>query len=260
MVKKKKAMKSDLLKNSELFIFLSLVFSIFTATLLSNQAALNKKGDKLGTELKKCRKNYLRYRDSLFRYKDSMFVYRDSLFRYKDSMFVFRDSLFRYKVQTAPHIEIKGTDRFFFQSGEASMTDKFKNYINDNIIPLLLKRLDSCNSCNAIYLVGHTDAQIATQEKNIEFDKDVVDAINNDFEFDFKFNSNTDLGLMRAFSIYKHLSKNEKLRQRIKYWFPLSAGPFINPITSKLITNIDNNPQENKRRIEIWLYAYKKNK
>ncbi|WP_430412742.1 hypothetical protein [Kordia sp.] len=204
-------MKTDLLRHTEIFIFIAMVFSIYTAALLEDQGIMKKQIE----------------------------IYQNN---------------------TLPHIEIDGTQDYYFKSGQSIIRKDFESYLKDSLVPKLVSDLENCIKCNTIYIIGHTDDINANKHKNKSFDENILEVIKDSTEIiNFKYNSNTDLGLLRAMSIYQHLRKYKELNQ-IKYWFPYSAGPFIHPINSKLIQRLDvsnDDYNQKKRRIELWLYAYK---
>lgn len=260
-------MKTDLLKNSEIFIFLSLVFSIFTAVLLTGNAKFpyNGKGlEECKDSLNGYKKAHKECKDSLNGYKIAYKECQDLLNRYKKKCDIDKDSLqdiLKYVNKTPPHIEIDGTQNVYFQSGEARILSDFEIYLKDSITPILVKNLQDCPKCNAMYIVGHTDDKnVGNWNDNDNFDADIVNVINGYMDVNnVSYNSNTDLGLLRAVSIYNFF-KNQKGLENIKYCFPYSAGPLINPETSLLIKGLDasnGSVNQKKRRIEIWLYAYK---
>ncbi|KAB8153034.1 hypothetical protein EZY14_011685 [Kordia sp. TARA_039_SRF] len=223
-------MKTDLLRHTEIFIFLAMVFSIYTAALLIDKHKLLNKNIEIINENENLKNQVQEYRNN-----------------------------------NPEHIEIDGTQDFYFNSGESFIVDNFKKYLNDSLIPKLVNDLEKCKNCNALYIVGHTDDVGATDKENARFDDNVYEIINRERDsIDFDYNSNTDLGLLRAMSIYCYLrdykdENNIQVLKQIDYWFPYSAGPFIDPKKSSLINNLHNisdEYREEKRRIELWLYAY----
>ncbi len=256
-------MKTDILRHTEIFIFLALVFSIYTAILLKDKANLTKEGQDLGV----CIDDWEKVIDSLL-YVTNMQDSTNRIDRIHIETLVnenknLKDSLAKRMNNTPPHIEISGTSSYYFDSGKAKILYPFQNYLKTKVVPKLKYDLANCKNCNSIYIIGHTDNQkVKSQNVNKKFDQQLINSIKTEnSKIDFAFNSNTDLGIQRALAVCLFLKKQKGLEQ-IKYWFPYSGGPLIDSETSLLSTSLDaSNSVKNrkKRRIELWLYAYNSN-
>ncbi len=242
-------MKTDILRNTEIFVFLAMVFSIFTAVLLTKNGQYEK--EKIAKKEKE---------KTVVKEKEDLEIKLDSLILRTE---FYESKLAKHVNNTLPHIELNGAEEFNFPSRESVIPEDFATYLNDSIVPKLATYIEQCSGCNAIYIVGHTDNQsVGKTHRNLNFDEDVYNSLRLKKYHNIEYNSNTDLGLLRAVSIYHFLKNYESINNKIKHWFPMSSGPLIDPDTGKLSNDIifkeGDNENNKKRRIEIWLYAYKK--
>lgn len=236
-------MRSDLLKQTEIFVFLALVFSVFVASLLSDKQALEGEIEQLEIE------SNLFQIDSIDKFELIEILNEvKQLRKHNDSL---------KKCISPPHVIIDSQDSFFFESGSAIISNEFSLEIRRKVIPQIVRGLNKCKSCNTVYIIGHTDEKTVEPSEKTEikqFDKKIVNAIFNNCNFhEMPMGTNSDLGLLRACSVYCELKKSKELEQ-LKYWHPYSAGLLINT-NNQIIRNINGGDIPKRRRIEIRLFA-----
>lgn len=154
-----------------------------------------------------------------------------------------------------PIIILSEAEGYTFKTGSAEISKDFQNSLKNEIIPKLEKLTLEYN-CDIIEIIGHTDSQIVKRKEShyTGLDLNLGWYIQNHETSDgnLKIYSNSDLGLLRAWSVCNFL-ENEKTATRhlsnIKHCYAYSAAQAILP-SGKLSFDINvDDPQ--RRRVEI---------
>lgn len=234
-------MRSDILKQTEIFIFLALVFSVFVAMLSLANNKLNSNLQNL--ELDNIKSKAI---DSL------VFVTQDSLIDIlKSKLDSANQEIERYKSNDLLLRITDANDIHFFESGSAKATRNLSAHINTTVIPIIESRLMEFPQNNCITVIGHTD-HVPISGENKTFDKEVITSSTRQSDIgNIECNSNAELGLLRAYVICQILKENELIKKSIKYWQPLSGGPFIDEKEFTIVRKIEEKDIQEKRRIEI---------
>lgn len=166
-------------------------------------------------------------------------------------------------VLNAPQtISLKEAEGFTFDSGNGELSELFVNKLADLLkTERAVKLLDNPHT-KVIEIIGHTDNQPVKAGRSSNLDKEVINVLGGASPIDsLVYGSNTDLGLIRAVSVYlylKHLQADGHLRADLQFRI-YSAGQLILP-DGQLATANAENAQENlaaqeKRRIELKFEA-----
>lgn len=152
-----------------------------------------------------------------------------------------------------------------FESGKAELTDGLRDYISGNLVDDIKKTFEDYPNLNTIEVIGHTDG-VEIKKVKSNLDKLLSQVANDNEEMDqLKAGSNADLGLMRALAVVKALQQEEELLQlfenkgipKNKVFRAYSAAQLYQ--TDGKLAPPDNNPNKERRRIEIRFTQLKYN-
>jgi len=180
-------MKTDLLKQTEIFVFLALVFSIFVASLVADKKKLLSDKEMLIS------KGYNATTPPHIIISDA-----NSSYFFKSGSAMAPDGLKR-------HIR-------------TNIIPKLHNN---------LEQCPTCNTIYIIGHTDHQSVSSENEITKFDNDLVKALSSDCYIGNNISFSSNTDLGLLRASAIYCELKKDNTLRDKIKYWHPYSAGPII---------------------------------
>lgn len=167
------------------------------------------------------------------------------------------------KVLNAPQtISLKEAEGFTFDSGSGELSGIFTDKLAD-----LLKTERAVNLLNnprtkVIEIIGHTDNQPVKAWRSSTLDKEVINVLAGMSPIkSLQYGSNTDLGLIRAVSVYlylKQLQADGQLRADLQFRI-YSAGQLLLPSGQLAIANTEgiqeNLDVQEKRRIELKFEA-----
>jgi flagellar motor protein MotB len=133
---------------------------------------------------------------------------------------------------------------YSFETGRADITPQFGAALKAKIIPNL-KVLTRRYECNTIEVIGHTDGQLVASKSNLDVN---LTRVVHGGAFALTPGSNTDLGLMRAWTVVRYLQEIGDFQGMIFYGY--SAGQVIHPNGSYAVPH-DGPVDAARRRIEL---------
>lgn len=215
--------RSDLLKQTELFVLISICLSIYAGSLKGKIDGIKDCDSKVVQEIKdqccpicpECPGPGI-----------------------KPPMFVLQDSC--------------GGN--FFEVGSASIyscgiNDYLTNTLRDTLYSLVTKHKKQ--GYNTLLVVGHTDEQ-RLSNANSQFEDQVIEEFYKANEnFNIACNSNIDLGLLRALAVMKRIKEFGDFGGFIDNWVAYSGGPFYDD--NGLVNKISREDIPERRRVEIRL-------
>lgn len=153
------------------------------------------------------------------------------------------------KHELPPILTLSEAEGYYFESGSAELSDKFKERLSENIIPLLKRRGDTY-SVDIIEIVGHTDGVPLKRElkRTANLDQKLIEAVLDHNLDDLKVADNVGLGMTRAVAVAVFIS-GDKLMDDMTV-LPFSAGPLIDE-NGQLVKNAGQGDILERRRIEI---------
>ncbi len=148
-----------------------------------------------------------------------------------------------------PVVVIQDSGEYRFASGSATLPNKLKNYIANDLV----KRIEEISKQRNLYVVeiiGHTDGQVifnrtSNLDKNLEAVAQGNKSINTLIP-----GSNTDLGLMRALEVVKQLQLAQKKGRLEGVQFRAYSAAQLQ-LPSGDFASADRNSDAQRRRIEI---------
>ncbi|AFY91438.1 OmpA family protein [Chamaesiphon minutus] len=154
------------------------------------------------------------------------------------------------KLESASPIIIdEKSGNFKFPSGSAELTPDLQKYIQNTILPEIIKATAKGN-IDFIQIIGHTDSQGVSNASNLD-NKLTAAATGTERINNLKAGSNTDLGLMRAVAVVQFLNTKGLNKVRFRAY---SAGQLYLP--SGELAKIDRDADDTRRRIEIRFIPY----
>ena len=144
-------------------------------------------------------------------------------------------------------INLSGEEKYPFNTGEAIVSDDFKQYLIDEIVEQILSHKEDFGA-TIVEVIGHTDEQpIARGSSN--FDNEILEAYKGSLPVDgLKPADNAGLGIARAVAVIKVLEGIDALSGLT--FVPLSGGQLILPTDGFIQGNLSGDVKE-RRRIEI---------
>ena len=143
-----------------------------------------------------------------------------------------------------PIITISEADGLRFESGRADLTPEAEERLRESLAPTIQKEAARCR-CDVVEVIGHTDGQALRTASNLDRLMDVrVDSTGS-----LVPGSNTDLGLLRAWSVISRLRSLPSFSGIRFYGY--SAGQTVLP--SGQLAGGENVAEADRRRIEIRL-------
>lgn len=257
-------MKTDLLKQTEIFIFLALVFSIFTAAVSNQNRTL---GETLEDKENECEiykaccdstgNSSVKCSTQLIRIIGQLDTCKNNLIKCRDSLEIVIGSKPRKLPPAIPIQDANGKN--YFPSGSAKPSPRLEKYVAGTVIPKLKQHISEHSDFNTIVITGHTDHRpLPIGATNENFEHQVVEIYQTAGFKKISTSSNLELGFLRAITVYQLLRRDSYLKKHITYWHPLSAGPFIHEDSNKLVHYIDRLDEPKKRRIEIQIMETQK--
>lgn len=145
-----------------------------------------------------------------------------------------------------PIINLTSTDKFFFDTGRAVMSDNLRNELTGPITTQIAGILQQYD-VDLVEVIGHTDEQpIAGTPSNL--DRTLSSVLNNGAAVDIlKPGDNAGLGLARAVAVTQILQAQDQLKNVTV--LPYSAAQLIVPGDRMTVWKSGND--ESRRRIEI---------
>ena len=144
-----------------------------------------------------------------------------------------------------PIITISEAEGLRFPSGSAELTDAARLVLVSAVVPIVRKHAAECR-CDILEVIGHTDGQELRAVSNLDRALDVKSGS----VAPLIPGSNTDLGLLRAWSVIGEFQKVPGFAGMRFYGY--SAGQTILP-HGELAGNERGSEEESRRRIEIRL-------
>jgi outer membrane protein OmpA-like peptidoglycan-associated protein len=145
-----------------------------------------------------------------------------------------------------PIVVLTEAEGYSFETGKAEITPEFAIALNTQIIARL-KTLARQYECDVIEVIGHTDGQPVAARSNLDT---TLTRVISGQTFALTPGSNADLGLMRAWSVIRHLQGLGEFQRMLFYGY--SAGQVIR-LDGSYAAPHDVTADATRRRIEIRL-------
>lgn len=154
-------------------------------------------------------------------------------------------------------ISLKEVEGFTFDSGSGQLSATFINNLNRVLKSAHVLDILGNPNTKVIEIIGHTDGQPA-RHRYSNLDQQVVAVIGGQAQTNaLEYGSNTDLGLIRAVSVYlylKQLQNGKQLRADLQFRI-YSAAQLIRPDGQLATMGEEDNAPEQRRRIELKFEA-----
>ena len=192
--------RSDFLKQSEIFVLLSLALSIFVGALLEENR----------------------------QYEDKALAHQSQIDSLNSLIDLSPDTIVLNNAEPPVIIIDDAHQGEFFEVGSAVINHDLLVQVETNLVDTIKYLLRKYPKTNAIYVIGHTDHQ-RLANANPNFEEQLVGKYCETFfpHWNVPCGSNSELGMLRAYSIMRLLQELDVLEYRIDHWYAFSAGAFI---------------------------------
>jgi outer membrane protein OmpA-like peptidoglycan-associated protein len=153
-----------------------------------------------------------------------------------------------------PIISLSEADGFFFQTGSAELSEKFKVALVEKVVPRILQIASQYPDVDVIEVIGHTDEQIIKRRYS-NLDSVLLDVLRNGDVASLVPADNAGLGTARAVAVVTRLLQDNRL-DRFSRILPMSGAQLIQ-VDETLTRGAEGDIKE-RRRIEIRLRKYEK--
>lgn len=145
-----------------------------------------------------------------------------------------------------PIISLKEADGYYFQSGSAELTNKFRSLLSGVVVDKLLETIKQYK-VDVIEVIGHTDEQpLVVRTSNLDWT--LIPYLQGQARDPFLPADNAGLGLARAVSVVRVLSEDPRLKTLSI--LPLSGAQLID-LDDTISSGSSTVTTEQRRRIEI---------
>jgi flagellar motor protein MotB len=166
------------------------------------------------------------------------------------------ETLQQYRINTVQYLRDKPPiiklseleEEFSFSTGDAKLSQKFKEELLNNTIPKLVE-IKNKYGVDVLEVIGHTDGEAIQRNKNSNLDTELENAVRYRNISNLRYGSNADLGLMRALAVAFFLQERPELSE---VQFRVYSAAQLILTNGKLADDaLDRFPDKARRRIEL---------